>query len=50
MAEKEETITVAARLPYVHYLELRHAVEDNNVRNMSELLRKIVSEWLAGNA
>lgn len=49
MAEKEETITVAVRLPVSEVQYLRTVVEASDVRNMSELLRLIVAEWMAGN-
>lgn len=49
MAEKE-TITVAVRLPMEQVQHLRTVVEASDVRNMSELLRLIVAEWVAANA
>ena len=49
MAEKEETITVAVRLPASQVTELRTIVEASDVRNMSELLRLIVTDWIGGN-
>ena len=50
MAEKEETITVAVRLPMSEVQYLRTVVEASDVRNMSELLRLIVADWMANNA
>ena len=49
MAEKEETITVAVRLPMSEVQYLRTVVEASDVRNMSELLRLIVAEWMQAN-
>ena len=50
MAEKEETITVAVRLPMSDVTHLRQVVQHHELRNMSELLRRIVTEWIANNA
>ena len=49
MADKQETITVAVRLPITEVQYLRTVVEASDVRNMSELLRLIISEWVAAN-
>lgn len=50
MAEKEETITVAVRLPASQVIQLREILRTNDERNMSELLRGIVTDWLASDA
>lgn len=50
MAEKEETITVAVRLPMSDVTHLRQVVQHDELRNMSELLRRIVTEWIQNNA
>lgn len=50
MAEKEETITVAVRLPASQVIQLREILRTNDERNMSELLRGIVTEWLNSDA
>lgn len=50
MADKEETITVAVRLPASQVIELREILRNNDERNMSELLRAIVTDWLASDA
>ena len=51
MAEKEETITVAVRLPMSQVTELRARIPStpHGVRNMSDLLRLIVAEWITDN-
>ena len=51
MAEKEETITVAARLPESQVMFMRAYVGANDeVRNMSDMIRMIVAEWMRDNA
>ena len=52
MAEKEETITVAARLPESQVMFMRAYVNanSNEVRNMSDMVRMIVAEWMRDNA
>ena len=45
MAEREETITVAARLPESHVIALRAYVAQHGYRNVSDLMRQIVDEW-----
>lgn len=49
MAEKEETITVAVRLPASQVIQLREILRTNDERNMSTLLRAIIGEWLHPN-
>ena len=45
MADKEETITVAARLPESQVMVLRAYVAQHGYRTVSDLMRQIVDEW-----
>lgn len=49
MAEKEETTTVAVRLPLSQAVQLRAVAEASSLR-LSDVLRHVIAEWVAENA